>query len=238
MADVLRGYGVPFALALLVHALVASMLWLNWSRPDSSTLVVRPNIVKAELIVLEAPKPKATPKPALAPPPKAPTPAKPAPKPTPTPAKAAPKPAPKPVKPAVDQAKLAAERERQQRLAALEASSFNDAVAREDEVVSDDKSEQVAQTYAQGIKQLIITNWSRPPSARNGMQAKLIVELVPTGDVVGVTVEESSGNEAFDRSAEQAVRKAGKFDVPKDSAIFEKYFRRFHLLFKPEDLLR
>jgi hypothetical protein len=34
------------------------------------------------------------------------------------------------------------------------------------------------------------------------------------------------------------VRKAGKFDVPKDSAIFEKYFRRFHLLFKPEDLLR
>jgi hypothetical protein len=26
--------------------------------------------------------------------------------------------------------------------------------------------------------------------------------------------------------------------VPKDSAIFEQYFRRFTLLFKPEDLLR
>jgi hypothetical protein len=34
------------------------------------------------------------------------------------------------------------------------------------------------------------------------------------------------------------VRKVGKFDVPKDSELFEKYFRRFPVLFKPEDLLR
>ena len=235
MVDVLRDYSVPLGLALLVHAAVATMLWVNWTPPDRSTLVVRPNIVKAELIVLEQPKPKAAPKPALAPPPKAPTPPKPPPpKPTPKPVPAKPAPA----KPAVDQAKLAAERERQQRLAALEASSFNDALARENEVLSDNKSDQAAQTYAQGIYQLIVTNWSRPPSARNGMQARLIVELVPTGDVVGVTVVQSSGNEAFDRSAEQAVRKAGKFDVPKESALFEKYFRRFPVLFKPEDLLR
>jgi TonB family protein len=237
MTELLRGYSVPLALALLVHVAVAAMLWANWSQPDRSTLVVRPNIVKAELIVLEAPKPKATPKPKLAPPPQAQ--AKPAPKPTPKPApQPAPAKKPAPVKPAVDQAKLAAERVRQQRLAALESSSFNDALARETEVLSEDKSEQAAQTYAQGVYQLIVTNWSRPPSARNGMQARLIVELVPTGDVVGVTVVESSGNEAFDRSAEQAVRKAGKFDVPKDSALFEKYFRRFPVLFKPEDLLR
>jgi len=26
--------------------------------------------------------------------------------------------------------------------------------------------------------------------------------------------------------------------VPKDPAVFEKYFRRFPVLFKPEDLLR
>ena len=70
------------------------------------------------------------------------------------------------------------------------------------------------------------------------MQTKLLVELVPTGDVVNVTIVSSSGNEAFDRSAEQAVRKVGKFDVPKDSKLFEKYFRRFPVLFNPEDLLR
>ena len=32
--------------------------------------------------------------------------------------------------------------------------------------------------------------------------------------------------------------KADRFEVPKESAIFEQYFRRFTLLFKPEDLLR
>ena len=64
------------------------------------------------------------------------------------------------------------------------------------------------------------------------------VDLVPTGDLVNVTVVESSGNPAFDRSAEQAVRKAGKFEVPKESALFESKFRRFNLLFQPEDLFR
>ena len=70
------------------------------------------------------------------------------------------------------------------------------------------------------------------------MQAKLMVELVPIGDVVSVTLVESSGNSAFDRSAEAAVRKARRFEVPKESDVFERYFRRFTLLFKPEDLLR
>ena len=38
--------------------------------------------------------------------------------------------------------------------------------------------------------------------------------------------------------AKAAVKKARRFDVPEDSALFERYFRRFTLLFKPEDLLR
>ncbi len=233
-----RSYAVPFVLALFVHAAVVALLYSNWTPIERSSLLVRPNIVKAELIVMEAPKPKATPKPAPPAPPVAdvtkPQPPKPAP--APIPPKPAPKPAPKP-----DVAKAAAAKaqaDKQKRLDSLADSSFSDALARETESLSDDKNEQAAQTYAQGIYQLIVTNWSRPPSARNGMQTKLMVELVPTGDVVGVMVTSSSGNEAFDRSAEQAVRKVGKFDVPKDPALFEKYFRRFPVLFKPEDLLR
>ncbi len=65
-----------------------------------------------------------------------------------------------------------------------------------------------------------------------------MVELVPTGDVVAVTIVESSGNSAFDRSAEAAVRKSRSFDVPTQADVFERYFRRFSLLFRPEDLLR
>ena len=99
-------------------------------------------------------------------------------------------------------------------------------------------AEAVAQSYRYGIYQKVVANWSRPPSARNGMEARLQVELVPTGDVVAVMLIESSGSSAFDRSAEQAVKKARRFEVPTESAIFEQYFRRFTLLFKPEDLLR
>jgi TonB family protein len=230
----LRSYGLSFVLALVVHVAVAAMLWANWVPSEKSTVVIRPNIVKAELMVLEAPKPKATPKPSLAPPPAAKAPVKPTPpKPIPTP-----KTKPQPTPPKIDAAKAAAERDRQRRLDSLASSSFNDALARETEVLSEDSSEQAAQTYVQGIYELVSMNWSRPPSARNGMEVRMIVELVPTGDVVGVTVVSSSGNEAFDRSAEQAVRKAGKFDVPKDPSVFEKYFRRLQVNFKPEDLLR
>ena len=53
-----------------------------------------------------------------------------------------------------------------------------------------------------------------------------------------VTLLEGSGNGAFDRSAEAAVHKARRFEVPAESDIFERYFRRFTLLFRPEDLLR
>jgi TonB family protein len=243
MDGLARSYAVPFILALFVHALVVALLYSNWTPIERSSLLVRPNIVKAELIVMEAPKPKATPKPAPPAPPVAqvtkpePAPPKPAPAPPPKPT---PQPALKPV-PKPDVAKAIAARaqaEKQKRLDSLADASFSDALARETEVMSDDKNEQAAQTYAQGIYQLIVTNWSRPPSARNGMQTKLLVELVPTGDVVNVTITSSSGNEAFDRSAEQAVRKVGKFDVPKDPTLFEKFFRRFPVLFKPEDLLR
>jgi colicin import membrane protein len=234
-----RDYVAPLMLALGVHVLVAASLWVGWQPDIASSPIVKPRLVIAELIVLQAPKPK--PRPRVQPEPV--TAAKPEPR-------VEPKPEPKP-QPREDlqakerAAQLAAERdrqaadaERQQRLAELASSSFDLALAEESEVLSGDEEELIARSFAQGIYELIVANWSRPPSARNGMQTRLIVELIPTGDVVTVTVVQSSGSEAFDRSAEQAVRKVGKFDVPRDSALFEEYFRRFPVLFRPEDLLR
>jgi len=51
-------------------------------------------------------------------------------------------------------------------------------------------------------------------------------------------VLQSSGNSAFDRSAMNAVERAGRFpEVAKlEDRIFEANFRRFQLIFKPEDL--
>ena len=63
------------------------------------------------------------------------------------------------------------------------------------------------------------------------MSARLLVELIPTGEVISVTVVEGSGNSAFDQSAEQAVRKARRFVVPDENAQFERYFRRFYFCF-------
>tara|TARA_A100001011_G_scaffold300745_1_gene314138 strand:- start:1728 stop:2468 length:741 start_codon:yes stop_codon:yes gene_type:complete len=92
------------------------------------------------------------------------------------------------------------------------------------------------QAYISQIQRDIVQNWSRPPSARNGMQVQLRVFLVPTGEVIEVILEKRSGNAAFDRSAVLAVTKAERFLVPSDSRKFEKNFREFTILFRPEDL--
>ena len=88
------------------------------------------------------------------------------------------------------------------------------------------------------IQAAVINRWTRPPSARNGMVAVLAIQLVPTGEVVGVGVLQSSGDTAFDRSAMTAVKRADRFpEVAKlDDPVFEANFRRFQLIFKPEDL--
>jgi colicin import membrane protein len=88
------------------------------------------------------------------------------------------------------------------------------------------------------IQAAVISRWTRPPSARNGMVSILSIQLVPTGEVVGVGVIQSSGNTAFDRSAMTAVERAGRFpEIAKvDNRTFEANFRRFQLIFKPEDL--
>ncbi len=111
-------------------------------------------------------------------------------------------------------------------LAILEEQEFRRAV-------TDDEK---AMAYVAQIQREIIQNWSRPPSARNGMEVILRVFLVPTGEVVNVVVEDGSGNEAFDRSALLAVQKAERFQVPDDPRQFERNFREFTVLFRPEDL--
>ena len=97
---------------------------------------------------------------------------------------------------------------------------------------------QLASSYIALITEVIQRNWNRPPSARNHMQAELALQLVPTGEVVSVRVIKSSGNSAFDRSAENAVLKAERFPELQQmpARVFERYFRRLNLIFKPEDL--
>jgi colicin import membrane protein len=88
------------------------------------------------------------------------------------------------------------------------------------------------------IHDLVQQRWSRPPSARNHMEAVLRIRLVPTGEVVDVEIVRSSGDAAFDRSAEMAVRSVGRFRELQGMPprLFERSFRSLLLTFRPEDL--
>jgi len=94
--------------------------------------------------------------------------------------------------------------------------------------------------YAGIIKRIISQNWQIPPSARNGMMTEVRLQLVPTGEVVAVNIIQSSGNDLFDRSVLQAVERADRFIELQDldNTVFERNFRTFTLVFRPEDLLR
>ena len=235
--SIVRDYAFPLALAILLHAGVFALLLQNWQPETDDSRLYEPRAVDTILIVMEKPtpppapkpEPKPTPAPQGAPPPE------PKPEPTPTPAP----PVEQPPKPDPEEARRAeAERERQERLRKLSDQSTQRALDEELAELADAEADAETMSYAAAIREAIVEAWSRPPSARLGMQARLRVDLVPSGDLLGVTILDSSGNPAFDRSAEQAVRKVGRFDVPKESRLFEKSFRRFTLLFKPEDLLR
>ncbi|GAB1258993.1 cell envelope integrity protein TolA [Aurantivibrio plasticivorans] len=115
---------------------------------------------------------------------------------------------------------------------------LNDLLEEEDALMRAQQAEATAQSYMALITERIRQNWSRPPSARNGMKTRLQIQLVPTGRIVDVSITDGSGNAAFDRSAEQAVWKVEQFTELQgmDSAVFEQYFRKVSVLFEPQDL--
>lgn len=218
----------PAVLALIFHALAAlTFLWAA-GQENREFQFEDPMIITAELIVMEArpkpqpPKPKPAPKSAQAKPlPQEPEPSE-EPPPPPEPE---PDPEPPPPEPAFNEDQLLDD-------------ALDLAISQESAELAASELEELAMSYHMGIYRRIVDNWSRPVSARNGMRTDLIVHLVPTGDVSNVTLVRSSGDLAFDRSAEQAVRRAGRFEVPTDSQVFETYFRALPVIFSPQDLLR
>ena len=74
------------------------------------------------------------------------------------------------------------------------------------------------------IRSQITRNWIFPASYQKGMKCKVLVRLIPSGDVVSVRIIQSSGNNAYDRSVERAVNKASPQPVPKsDTGLFDHF---------------
>lgn len=245
----------PALATVLLHAIVIFLLTANWSSSEERLLKPKPmpKVINATLVdvseIQSKPEPelKTAPKPAPKPEPKpAPKPApKPEPKPKPKPEpkskpepKPAPKPEPKPEPKPAPKPEPKPPRPSQQELAEAARQEAARKAAEEQAARAAAASAELAASYASLIQQTVERRWSRPPSARNGMEVLLSIQLIPTGEVVSVSVLRSSGDTAFDRSAIAAVERAGNFPELKNlpPREFEQNFRRFRLLFRPEDL--
>ncbi len=112
------------------------------------------------------------------------------------------------------------------------------AIAAEDEANAAERDREAVASFAGMIQKQIQDNWSRPPSARFGMKVVLQIRLIKAGDVIDVAVYKSSGDDAFDRAAVAAVRRAGKFPYLSQisDAAFDRNFRPLILEFEPIDL--
>ena len=234
----------PALVTLLIHGLLLYLLTANWETTEREIIRAKPapNVINARLVdISEISKPKAAP-----PKPKAVT-VKPKSKPkatppkpkavTPKPKLAPPKPnpipklksKPTPAKPTPPQ------QSNRDAFAAIVRDELATADAQQQATVT---AGEMSASFVSLIQRTVVNYWSRPPSARNGMECELSIQLIPTGEVVNVTLVRSSGNSAFDSSAINAVQKAGAFPELRNlpSREFEKNFRRLTLIFKPEDL--
>ena len=247
---------LPLLASAFIHGLIIAVVLIGM--PSASPQISRPppSFIKAELVTIDKPKPKPKKKPAPVKNNKINS------KPTDNSTKLAAKEKARQLQLAKQREKeqqlakeraekAQAEQERREREQALREQELLEQQQREEleRELADAIAQEAAQQQAESdielagsitalISERITQNWSRPPSARNNMEAELVLNLVPTGEVVSVSVAKSSGNSAFDRSAEQAVMRAQPFrELQKlPGRVFEKNFRRFRLKFRPEDL--
>jgi colicin import membrane protein len=224
---------------LFIHGVIIYFAIVGWQLTNP-VIHKTPKIefVKAELVslkVTEAPKPKVV-KPKPAPPkPKQVTPP-PAVKKEPalTPAlKVDDKTKPK------DIDKGALQREQVKRMQELLAEEAAQQLANEQSQQQLEEDEVITNSYIAIIVQTITNRWSRPPSARNGMEVTVAMQLTPNGQVVDASVIKSSGDSVFDRSAIRAIKQIEQFPEIKNmpNRVFEAEFRNMKLVFRPEDLL-
>ena len=59
--------------------------------------------------------------------------------------------------------------------------------------------------------------------------------LLPGGDVLQVSLLKSSGVQAYDEAVGRAIQAAQPLPVPSESDLFQAYFRKINLKFRPRE---
>jgi len=137
-----------------------------------------------------------------------------------------------------EQQKKAEEERKQALLAKQQAEKVRrEAQAKQQAAAAKAKAEQDKQatlSATAAIQRKVNNSWIRPMTASKGLNCTVQVKLLSSGDVMDASVIRSSGDDIFDRSAENAVRKASPLPVPRDKTLFTRKFRTFTIVFKPE----
>lgn len=228
-------FKIPMMGSGLIIAVLMFLLSNQWIGEEEQ-VIKRPQHIAARIVQLNEPKPKAAP-------------VKQAQKPAPKKNKPVVKAAPKPIKKVEPKPEVVVKKaDVPDKPLPLPGLDFLEALEKEEalsaKTEAKQKEEQAKQAlhdqqqvadYSSQINALIQSVWRFPPSAKHDEEVVLRVYLVPTGEVTEVLLLQSSGNDALDRSAEQAVWKVGNFPVPKDAVLFEKQFRQIVLKLKPEN---
>jgi len=89
---------------------------------------------------------------------------------------------------------------------------------------STQQQQSVIDQYRALIEAKVRQKWNIPAGAKEGMSCELLVRLIPSGDVISVQLTKSSGDSVFDRSVENAIRKASPLPVPSaETGLFDVF---------------
>lgn len=85
---------------------------------------------------------------------------------------------------------------------------------------------------------MITSQWIRPPGVSSELETTLEVGLLGTGELAlnGIKIIKTSGSNAFDRSAVEAIEKAAPFPLLRLEPRQRDKFRQLIFVFTPEDL--
>ncbi|MGB0468874.1 MAG: cell envelope integrity protein TolA, partial [Pontibacterium sp.] len=116
--------------------------------------------------------------------------------------------------------------------------SLAQTIANEEALLEEEEALRSAMSYEAYVRDLISRHWRISPSARNGMKVELSIHLLPTGEVDNAYISQSSGDARFDRDAVSAVLRTARFPELQalDPVVFDRYYRKFTMIFRPEDL--
>ncbi|RCV87419.1 cell envelope integrity protein TolA, partial [Billgrantia montanilacus] len=129
--------------------------------------------------------------------------------------------------------------EEEARRAAEQASQGLDrAIEGESEAVADARqAQEAANSFINLVRRAVEQAWVIPPGASGNLEATVQVQLGPSGELFGATINQTSGDSSFDRSAIQAVEAAAPFgELRQLPAMAQRDFRQFNLRFRPGDV--